>query len=286
MSDPQELYEFSELTLSCITPLHIGCGQDTGVVDLPFVRERATGLPLAPGSGIRGAIRASLEADHPDKVQRLLGLSESAGCISVLDAHVLLFPVRSSQSLFSWVTCPFVLRRYQRARAYFTGEQVDLDKLPDLDEQQFAGGRGDHILLEEFGLARTGDWSFPLIIDDVDKARVVLVSDGWFRYFTQYASTVQQHNRLTAQKTVAGGQLFSVECMPPETVFYGFVGATYERVDEGERLTPAQSRDAFFELLGNGESNAVLTFGGDEGTGAGVTKVTWNTGAAPAARAA
>src|SRR5436309_15986200 len=80
-----------------ITPLHIGCGQDVGVVDLPVIRERTTGYPFIPGSGIRGSLRDTFSQRDAGSVPILFGptaeASDSgpryAGCVAVPDARPL-----------------------------------------------------------------------------------------------------------------------------------------------------------------------------------------------------
>ena len=103
-------YVHMPLLLQSVTSLHVGCGQDVGVVDLPVIRERLTGFPFIPGSGLRGALRARLEVPAepgkgmPAEAQWLFGPrvqeevdARFAGCLSVHDAKLLLFPVRSEK---------------------------------------------------------------------------------------------------------------------------------------------------------------------------------------------
>jgi CRISPR-associated protein Cmr4 len=112
----------------------------------------------------------------------------------------------------------------------------------------------------------------------------VLVSNRAFHHFARHATLVLQHNRLSSAKTVEEGALFSVEAVPPEAVFYGFLGATRSRraPAEGERrLEPVE---ALGLLLGpwGGEpgkpGHAFLQLGGDESTGLGVTRLAWAAG--------
>ena len=97
-------------------------------------------------------------------------------------------------------------------------------------------------------------------------------------YFVQHATIVAQHNRLTSAKTVAGGGLFSVESVPSEAVFYGFLGSTAERRSGNGALDRNQVRTEL-KTLTTGEapdsSEAHLILGGDESTGLGVTRLVW-----------
>src|SRR5687767_6414798 len=112
-------YRWERIFYRCVTQVHVGVGQDVGIVDLPIARERATGLPTWFGSGLRGPLRARIVEHDPDLATRLFGPSpedkpeDRSGCVSVVDAKLLLFPVRCPHQIFRWVTCPWVLERYR-----------------------------------------------------------------------------------------------------------------------------------------------------------------------------
>ncbi|HLX08582.1 MAG TPA: type III-B CRISPR module RAMP protein Cmr4 [Thermoanaerobaculia bacterium] len=100
-----------------LSPLHAGTGQSVGAIDLPIARERPTGIPLVPGSSIKGALRArsgdrplTREVFGPDTTAS----SEHAGSVHFSDAHLVLLPVRSIAGTFAWVTSPYLLRRLAR----------------------------------------------------------------------------------------------------------------------------------------------------------------------------
>src|SRR5450432_689726 len=98
------------------TPVHSGTGQGVGSIDLPIARERATHLPLVPGSSIKGCLRdASTSLSTNDKIA-IFGpdtdnADAHAGALRVGDARLTLLPVRSLTATFVWTTCPFVLLR-------------------------------------------------------------------------------------------------------------------------------------------------------------------------------
>jgi len=300
-------YQFEEIIFHCITPLHVGCGQDVGIVDLPVVRERTTGYPYIPGSGIRGPVRLRCEGANGKVASRILGREAddpggiSSGCVSVLDARLLLFPVRSAPGIFHWITCPYVLRRYQDDRKYFLGESNGVPVptgSPGADE--YWGGNVSSLYMEEYPFGapngqEDGGWNWNLDFDGVDANRVVLVSDETFSHFVGSATIVLQRNRLSSAKTVVRGQLFSLEACPPETFFYGFFGATGERAAkkisapagdeevEGADEIPLKSAEVQRELRKalTGDANggeAHLILGGSESTGLGITKMIWKAG--------
>jgi CRISPR-associated protein Cmr4 len=301
-------YRFALLFYQPITPLHVGCGQDVGVVDLPVVRERTTGYPFVPGSGLRGSVRALCQESAAEETAALFGPAPEsedegeeryAGCVAVHDARLLFFPVRSDQELFLWITCPAVLSRFRRdARAFLEAAEarrweIDPGKGPGDEGAVGAPGLASPLYLEELaftlataeadqeGWARLSRWAAEVgtVVGEPELAgRTVLVADATFRYFVEHATVLLQHNRLTAAKTVEEGGLFSVEAVPPEAVFYGFWGAAKERRPpaEGEAARgPAEVLRDLRALWEKAAPTGYLHLGGGESTGLGVTHLAW-----------
>ncbi len=303
MDDPRYLFE--PLLFQAITPIHVGSGQDVGLVDLPVIRERTTDHPFLPGSGIRGALRDRCEEKDAGLTRRLFGEDRegeiSAGCLSVLDAHLLLFPVRSAPGPFVWITCPFVIDRHRRLVRELTGAEARLAAPAEPPETgSYLGGASaapDPLYLEEYPFTRgAGAWSWSGGPDGpVAAGRVVLLGDEDFLHFARHATIVRQRNRLSTAKTVLGGALFSVEMVPAETWFSGFVGATRERLRPAESEADGQveeKREApsppapmdketvarqLRKLLTKEEagSHTHVTLGGDESVGLGITRLFW-----------
>ena len=135
------------LSYQCITPLHVGCGQEVGVVDLPVIRERATGYPFIPGSGIRGSLRDIFENEPNYLCQKLFGPDNSeevdyAGCLAIHDSHLLLFPVRADKQVFCWLTCPMVLQRWNRDLDAF---KIHTDNLKFMNAEKVSIGEDKFI---------------------------------------------------------------------------------------------------------------------------------------------
>ncbi|ETJ39111.1 CRISPR-associated RAMP protein, Cmr4 family [human gut metagenome] len=123
------------LFFRCITPMHVGCGSDLGIVDLPIQREKHTGYPKIESSGIKGCIREDFEAvaetiEDEINVHKLFGYDEDSisldkekikklftdnlqysGAVGFTDARILLFPVKSVKGVFAWVTCNGVMKK-------------------------------------------------------------------------------------------------------------------------------------------------------------------------------
>lgn len=308
-------YHFDLVWYRCITPLHVGVGQEVGVVDLPIARERTTGFPVVPGSGIRGALRSrcaagaqsstepgdSNDSGGPrDLVTRLFGSedAERAGCLSVVDARILLFPVRASPGIMRWVTCPFVIERFERELGDF-GARASAPSLPESPpgDSELDGAQVGRVFLEEYPFSQRGKWPHDdswTPLGSEGHRSIVLINDEAFLHFVTYATILRTRNRLTREKTVSDGQLFSVEELPPETILYGFLGATDERApvpgtgDPGEppigveRMSKEDALVALLRKLGvatghSGRPSHYVVLGGDESVGSGVTQMTWAT---------
>jgi CRISPR-associated protein Cmr4 len=57
--------------LHALSALHCGTGQAAGVIDLPIARDRASNLPLVPGSSLRGVLRDNF-AGKDDQLENAL----------------------------------------------------------------------------------------------------------------------------------------------------------------------------------------------------------------------
>lgn len=294
-----------------VTPLHVGCGQDVGLVDLPVIRERVTGYPYVPGSGLRGALRDRFPAERRSlffgpEVEEGEGLRH-AGCLSVHDAKILLFPVRSDRGLFVWLTCPAVLARLAQDLEVFAPGLGELEppgqlRAVELGEEEalapeelIAPGQALH--LEEMAHraadgegateARQALEAWGRAFGEISGAeglgsRLVLVADPVFSYFVRFATVVEQHNRLSSAKTVQPGALFSLEAVPPEAYLYGFIGSSASRWPQEEDFPePLTAEKALAEVVGEladsgtDPARTVLHLGGHESTGLGVTRCLW-----------
>ncbi len=107
------------LFVHALSPVHAGTGQSVGAVDLPIARDRSTGYPYLPGSGIKGALRSrSLDLGRTDTVAvfgpETASASDHAGALIVGDANLLLLPVRSVAGTFAYLTSPWLLLRFVR----------------------------------------------------------------------------------------------------------------------------------------------------------------------------
>jgi CRISPR-associated protein Cmr4 len=265
------------LTFYAETPIHMGAGQSVSYVDLPVQRERHTSFPVLWSSGIKGVIRdmamryweseyrkhgKTPEEAHKlakDKVETIFGpedgSSDFASCISITDAKILLYPVRSVKGVFAWITCPFVLRRFKEdLKAVGIVLNVQIFDVSDdkvlVSNSSVLRIDNNQVALEEFVFEV--DNSNNQNVDDLAeeifqflpqleffnneeekkkflKDHLAIVSDNVFRDFVNYAVEIRTRIRIDqALGTVdkKRGGLFSEELIPSESVFYSLIFIT------------------------------------------------------------
>lgn len=295
------------------TPLHAGAGTGLGVVDLPIQRERTTGYPILQASGLKGSLREAARGKDDQKVKLVFGPDprrgerpeEHAGALSVGDARILLFPVRSLRGVFAWVTSRDVLARFKRDAAMASISVGWTVSGPQEQEKAWIGTDSDlkviesnSIVLEEFAFKCEekpevniiAEWladnAFPkkekVADDEYDywraklKKSLVILSQNDFRDFTLLSTEVISRIRLhTEKKTVERGALWSEEYLPSDTLLYTALFASKPRVDGIADLKDAAAVLKFIEDCVDG---ARLQLGGDSTVGRGFVKARVLTG--------
>jgi CRISPR-associated protein Cmr4 len=245
------------LFLHALTGLHPGSGTALGVVDLPVQRERHTGWPTIPGTSLKGVLKSEAHRARGRDEEDRLGFvsvfgpdtksaSEHAGALSLTDARVLAFPVRSLKGVFAWVTCPAVIARLQRDLS--VASAGDPIAIPGVKEGEVLVAAIDgplcdqgQVVFEEFDFAAKpgakplADWiAAHAVPDPATRARVTthlaIVSDDAFTHFVRHATEITARIALDyATKTVKDGALFYEEFLPPETLFYALAIAQPSR---------------------------------------------------------
>ena len=118
------------LFLYATSPVHMGAGQAFGLIDNPIARERHSEHPVFPGSGLKGAIRHRFHAlpgwsegaVGERLLDRLFGPESQsgtlhAGAVSLGDAQLVAFPVRSVKEGYVYATSAYALARTARLLA-------------------------------------------------------------------------------------------------------------------------------------------------------------------------
>jgi CRISPR-associated protein Cmr4 len=276
MSNSRILYLFTR------TPLHVGAGTSVGAIDQPIQRERHTGFPIIPGSSLKGVLRDTAARDHELKadVDAIFGVQDNAGRVSIGEAKILAFPVRSAKGSFAFAACPLALERFLRERGGLGALRVPAE--PE-DMKCLAGdtvtiSRNGHtgVVLEEYRFNRnvgdTGrfpaDWEAALLnlLEDpvwqAGKGRFVLLSNGDFAHFVKTACEVSQHVGIDPQKgTAKRGALFNLEAVPAEALFFAPLTSLARANGELDKLADLFTR------------KPLLQFGGDGTTGLGFCTV-------------
>jgi CRISPR-associated protein Cmr4 len=237
----------------------MGAGQSVSYVDLPVQRERHTSFPVLWSSGIKGVIRdlASRVWNDKDKVETIFGpedgSSDFASCISITDAKILLYPVRSVKGVFAWITCPFVLRRFKEdLNAIGIGLNVQIFDVSDdkvlVSNSSVLKIDNNQVALEEFvfEVDNSNNQNVDNLAEEIFqflpqleffnneeekkkflKDHLAIVSDNVFRDFVNYAVEIRTRIRIDqALGTVKKGALFSEELIPSESVFYSLIFIT------------------------------------------------------------
>lgn len=286
------------------TPLHAGAGRALGAVDLPIQRERTTGYPMIQASSIKGRLRAEARRRCPVTLSEADFLAvfgpetesaaDHAGALSVGDARILLFPVRSLAGVFAWTTSTEVLNRFLRVSA-LGGLDVGWAIPPDpgCEEAWITGDTllaGDTLVLEDFSfmprkehadvLRGIGRWlarnALPQTPEykywrDVLPDKLCLLPKDAFRDFTLYATEVQTHIRLDpVTKTVGETRgLWTTESLPVDTLLYAPLMATPSRAALPSPRLSGHEVLTKIEALGLER----VQLGGDETTGQGIVAV-------------
>jgi CRISPR-associated protein Cmr4 len=285
------------LFLYAETPLHAGSGTSLGIVDLPIQRERTTGYPMIQASGLKGCLRDIASGD-PQKVEIVFGpdtqrASDHAGALSVGDARILLFPVRSLMGVFAWITSQNVLARFKR-EALMARLSVDWNPIGPTDDGSAFVADGSilkangKMVLEEFAFtAQThnevkaiADWlkqnalpagsEYDYWRDTLEK-RLVILPENAFRDFVQLSTEVIARVRIDdTKKTVERGALWTEEHLPSETLLYATLFASKPRVQNPP--SDLQDATAVLNFVKNAVDGKRLQLGGDATVGRGIVK--------------
>ncbi|SFM73727.1 type III-B CRISPR module RAMP protein Cmr4 [Thermodesulforhabdus norvegica] len=274
--------------LYALTPVHAGAGQALRAVDLPIQRERHTGWPTVQASGIKGAMRdwcekawsrAGKSASLVDDVFGKAGEAGSswAGAVTVTDARILLFPVRSGISPFVHVTAPSVLKRLKDDLAILNVQTPE--EVPTVEQDEFIPLAGEFsssgsVILEGLVVKASNEsdkgWRKWFNTNLGEAENVMLVSDDIFGYLVRTATEVQAHIAIDdTTGTTKDGSLRYQEYLPADSVLYFLAFFSGVRKDGGEKASDVA------RLVSEEGVTTHLQIGGDFTLGKGICKVRW-----------
>jgi len=297
------------VTIYTRSPLHVGSGSSVDVVDLPIMRERITAYPVIPSTSLKGVLLQysrekwgdprNIEVPFEGKI--LFGFNDEdekisvAGCVQIMEAKILAFPVRSLSGCFAWITCPLVLERFNRD----TGKNI---KIPEVNKDHAIAGQdvivnNSEVVLEEYALRLQPNPNVKA--EDIAKelkgcsddpvwnkkleSRLVIVNDENFQHFVTTCTEVNTRIAIDPKtRTNTSKALFNQENVPSESLFYSVLtvlparGGTNSDIKLEENMEKPEENmkkpeDYLNELF---ESKPlILQIGGDETTGFGLCEI-------------
>lgn len=277
-----------------LSPVHMGAGTATGVIDNPIQRERHTGHPSFAGSGIKGAVRHGWQALGGDEnlLVTLFGPESGnaelhAGAVSFGDAQLVAFPVRCLRESYVYATSPQALARARRilrqvghaadwmvpdvaeGAAALSNEKLATDGKLALEAFEYIAETRDSVAaigrsLAGLALPQQDDYRF---FADKLARDLVMLNDTDFAYFCEHATLVEPHVRIDSETGAADdGGLFYTENLPPEALLLAPLMASATRTGSGTE-EPAEGVMAKTCNVLNGR---VMQIGGDATTGRGL----------------
>jgi len=283
------------LFLYAETPLHPGSGASVGAVDLPIQRERHTQHPIMQSSGIKGALRdlANRIGANEEKIKVVFGPEDEAqkhgGAISFTDARVLLFPVRSMEGVFAWITCPKVLERFNKDIAYLdiglTSKSPPVKQITEIIQGIRSiplRERGKVFITTTSDLIATGnrvileEFSFEAIPEGKDRAnelarwfaenafpkdsvygywreeikrKLAILSDDDFTSFVQFSTEVITRIKIEDETGTVKAGPWDEEYLPAETLLYSMALATDPKVEQNKRPNDLKDASGVLEFV-------------------------------------
>lgn len=270
------------------TPIHPGSGTAiSGTADLPIQRERHTEFPIIQGSTLKGVLRNSAEAvEIKENKDEIFGKPDRVGGISVTDARILAFPVRTLKGVFGWVTCSLVLDRYKRDLT-LAGVKVEWEIPKPSEDGKVVALSGSNLVvngyvyIEDLQLeVEDNDGNLKKVIGDVLKGLpdltqynelrnklqkdLIIVSDEVFKDLTFLATEVVTRIKIHEKVGTVKEGLWSEEYLPTDTLMYSLILIP-------SRLEDLEPEKAEKELMKYDEK--ILQIGGDETIGKGFARL-------------
>lgn len=233
------------------TPLHVGAGASVGAIDQPVIRERHTGFPVIPGSSLKGVLADLYLSDRSKGLRTDDGIalfgrqdheivrddptkSHKSGDLSIAEARLLAFPVRSAKGCFAWVTSQLLLKRWEQVAGKKATLPPALPSSLEVYGDKATLAENEVIVLEDYALDWKGAFtpgadvggiiSDSLWTTDLLAAHLCLISNDMMAHFARTACEVAQHVSINDESgTADDGKLFNKENVPAETLFYSVV---------------------------------------------------------------
>lgn len=243
--------------VQAVSSVRVGDGAAVGAIDLPLARERHTRWPFLPGSSMKGALREFARSNGISKEALVAAFGSEPprpdegdadelfpGSLRIEQATLLALPVRSMQATFALLTCPTALARFARAVGPEGVKEMALPE-PAIEDAFIAPTQADRLGTRAKGVPLGEAFAGVVWLEDLDLVGVlrdevagwaeaisaftgseapldhlVVVHDDVFRHATAAWTEHRTRNKVGADGVVNDGFLFSVELLPPETLWW------------------------------------------------------------------
>lgn len=182
----------------------------------------------------------------PPKTEVIFGPSterahEHAGAVSVGDAKILLFPVRSLKGVFAYVTCPIVLERFKRDLK-LVGMNNEFT-VPSLNPEEAVVSENtalevnEKIIVEDLALTAKKQNISEIVKAilkispvSIDENRIAIVHDDVFSMIVRITTEIVARVRISAETgTVETGALWYEEYLPSDALMYSVIAIAEPR---------------------------------------------------------
>ena len=283
----------SILTFYAASPIHAGSGASVATVDLPIQRERHTGWPHIQASEVKGALRShfrnfcdetkTIDNNTIKVINLIFGSDEQdgwdknkenlPGAISVSDAKLLAFPMRSNIAPFIWVTCPAIIKRLKTDLSFVKADQIkDEFNISDDKALVIKGSfNPQKIILEDVivNIENNEENKIDFISNnfpEIDK--LLLVSDEIFDYCVTSCTEIQTQIKIDLETGITViGSLRYQELLPADSALYSVVYYSNSILNDMQAKNIKNSVEACIKDF--------IQIGGDETLGRGICKVNW-----------
>jgi CRISPR-associated protein Cmr4 len=200
------------------------------------------------------------------------------GSVSVSDAKLLAFPMRSDLAPFVWITSPEVLKRFFTDLEYtaIDNDGFETKLLDGIKEEEGMAINTDmgtkDVILEDAQVKIKGTVKIAVLQNYFPFVnRLICVSDEMYSYCVDHSTEVQTHIKIDGKTgTASTGALRYEELLPADSLLYSVVifGPSAYEIEEQAKM----------ETIRNELKSRVKDFmqiGGDETLGKGICKVQW-----------
>lgn len=279
------------LSIYTETPMHPGSGSSINrPIDLPIQRERHTDFPFIQSSTLKGVLRNSAAARKEfGNVDEIFGKPDSsaAGLVSITDAKLAAFPVRTLSGVFGWITCPLILNRLAIDVFPTLGVSTEINSVKLKDSEALVANdsnvlTGNDVIIEDIRLTKMSNQATPKIASLLSKLLpeepsysyiknkmtkdIMVVSDTLFKELVSLTTEIVARIKIDQEKgTAQEGALWYEEYIPTDTLLYSQILISSRANGNNNSSAIADN----LMLL----DKSVIQIGGDETVGKGLTKI-------------